>query len=223
MSGKGLLAIGLAVIAAVFLALVIQARSDEAARRQADAEEPERLETFDTCDIAVRRALDAAGDRVEEMFGAGTRAHVRAVALRRCLEDKWPMEVTSCLESASDASSLSRCIGQLDPDAHSALMSELESLPRDPPPPDAAIDAPVPVIAQDDDEGPPACVEYGRMIERLSTCDKLPEATRTALTEAYAQVRQSWKTIPRDSWDALDTGCEQAVDAMKQAMATMCP
>ena len=147
---------------------------------------------------------------------------MHAVAERRCREDHWSAEVTSCLASANDPSSLSRCIGKLDPDDHSMLMSELESLPRDTPPPDAAIDAPDPVLAQDDD-GPPACVEYGRMIARLSTCDKLPEATRTALNEAYAQVRQSWKTIPRDTWDALDTGCEQAVDAMKQAMATMCP
>jgi hypothetical protein len=222
-SGKGLLAIGLAVIAAVFLALVIQSRSDEDdGERLADDHDQPRLEKRETCATAVGRALDAAGDHIVETFGTDARSRVRAVAERRCREDKWPADVTSCLEGASDASSLSRCIGTLDPEAHAALMAELERLPRDTPPPDADIDAPAPRFVQDDD-GPPACVAYGKLIERMSTCDQLPEATRRALTDAYAQVRQSWKSIPRDTWASLDAGCEQAVEAMKQAMASMCP
>jgi hypothetical protein len=234
-SGKGLLAIGLAVIAAVFLALVIQARSGDGGRKlgRAHAEHGERA-SYDDCAPVVDHAVAAAGSRIEDMFGAGAPTRLRAAATRLCVEDNWPTDVRGCLRGADHESALSSCVGQLPPDAHAHLMTEIERIPRaedDEPLPD--VDDPstfgygtVSVDAAAVPRGvPEECVEYGRRIGALAACDKLPASSRDALRRSYDQMMSAWGTMASSDTarEAMATGCREATTAMKQAMSSLCP
>jgi hypothetical protein len=71
---------------------------------------------------------------------------------------------------------------------------------------------------------PPSCVEYKEIISKLSTCDKMPKESRDALKQGFDAMEQGWANIgsmPPESIKALDDGCKQGVDALKQAAKTM--
>ena len=73
---------------------------------------------------------------------------------------------------------------------------------------------------------PAACEEYRQTILRLSNCSKFPEASRTALVDGWKAMTDAWKninlkTMPREALKAMDDGCRQGVDALKQAGQSM--
>lgn len=69
---------------------------------------------------------------------------------------------------------------------------------------------------------PPECEEYGRAIQRLSTCSKLPQETRDALKQSYEQTTAAWASVPPEGMAALGTACKSAADAVRQSAAE-CP
>ncbi len=69
---------------------------------------------------------------------------------------------------------------------------------------------------------PAECAEYKAAIEKLASCDKLPQQTRDALKQAYEQASAAWANVPAEGKAALGTACKSAVDAVKQA-GTVCP
>jgi hypothetical protein len=71
-------------------------------------------------------------------------------------------------------------------------------------------------------ELPAECTEYKAAIEKLASCDKLPQQTRDALKQAYEQASAAWANVPAEGKAALGTACKSAVDAVKQA-GTVCP
>lgn len=242
MSGKGLLAIGLAVIAAVFLALVIQARVDDRSRGREHARRVERGDHVD-CAAAVDHAVDAAGSRIEDMFGAGAPARLRVAATRLCVDDGWPADVLGCLRGADHESALSSCVGQLPPDAHAHLMTEIERIPRaedDVQLPQLPPEPPLPPLADVDDNPygsllvdaaaapsglPEECEEYGRLIASLASCDNFPANSRDALRRAYDQMTSAWAAMASSDTAraSMATGCREATTTMKQAVASLCP
>lgn len=68
---------------------------------------------------------------------------------------------------------------------------------------------------------PAECAEYKAAIEKLATCDKLPQATRDALKQSYEQTSAAWASVPAEGRAALGTACKSAADAVKQS-ATGC-
>ncbi len=69
---------------------------------------------------------------------------------------------------------------------------------------------------------PAECGEYKAAIEKLATCDKLPQQTRDALKQSYEQTSTAWASVPAEGKAALATACKSAADAVKQS-ATACP
>ena len=65
--------------------------------------------------------------------------------------------------------------------------------------------------------GIPECDEYSAAIAKLATCDKLPEATRKQMKDAFDQQAGAWKSLPAESKAAAATGCKAAADALKQS------
>ena len=68
---------------------------------------------------------------------------------------------------------------------------------------------------------PAECGEYKAAIEKLATCDKLPQQTRDALKQSYEQTSTAWASVPAEGKAALATACKSAADAVKQS-ATAC-
>jgi hypothetical protein len=66
---------------------------------------------------------------------------------------------------------------------------------------------------------PAECTDYKAAVDALAKCDKLPQATRDALKQAYDQSATAWANIPAEGRAGLATSCKAAADAVKQSTA----
>jgi hypothetical protein len=69
---------------------------------------------------------------------------------------------------------------------------------------------------------PTECTEYRATIERIRTCEALPQSTRDALTQAYQQASSGWATASPEARESLAASCRSANEAIKQS-AEACP
>jgi hypothetical protein len=69
---------------------------------------------------------------------------------------------------------------------------------------------------------PDECTEYRATIEKIRTCTALPQATRDALTQAYAQASSGWANAAPEQRESLAASCRSANDSIKQSAAA-CP
>jgi len=70
--------------------------------------------------------------------------------------------------------------------------------------------------------GVPDCDAWGQAVMKLASCDKLPQASRDALQQAYEQLQQTWAVMPPDQRATLAEACKQATEAVRQLGST-CP
>ncbi len=66
------------------------------------------------------------------------------------------------------------------------------------------------------------CDTWGQAITKLALCDKIPQSTRDALMQTYAQLAQQAAQMPADQRAGMADACKAATDAVKQLGAT-CP
>lgn len=64
------------------------------------------------------------------------------------------------------------------------------------------------------------CDAYAAAVEALAACDAIPEASRQALFDTYAQAAEAWAQLPADALDAAKASCRAAGDATRQAAAS---
>jgi hypothetical protein len=69
---------------------------------------------------------------------------------------------------------------------------------------------------------PAECGEYKAMIDKLASCDKMPQASRDALKQSYDSTSAAWASVPAEGKAALSTACKAAADATKQAAGQLC-
>jgi hypothetical protein len=72
---------------------------------------------------------------------------------------------------------------------------------------------------------PAECNDYKAMIDKLATCDKLPQQSRDALKQGYDAMSASWAnaaTMPAEAKKAMGDSCKQAAEALKTAAGTTC-
>jgi hypothetical protein len=72
---------------------------------------------------------------------------------------------------------------------------------------------------------PAECNDYKAMIEKLASCDKMPQQSRDALKQGYDAMSQGWANVgsmPAEAKKAMADGCKQGTDALKQAAGAMC-
>jgi hypothetical protein len=67
--------------------------------------------------------------------------------------------------------------------------------------------------------GIPECDEYKAAIDKLASCEAIPEATRKTMKDAFDQASGAWASLPAEGKAAAATGCKAAADATKQAAA----
>ncbi len=235
---KGLLALAAAVIAGTFVALMITSRgptNDELESRdklEKFGEEQQARIDASACHDSVDHAVTAAADYLISRYGDGAADAIRGITQHRCEIDHWASSVTKCLDRVTSDNEMQRCIGELEDNQRRAVEAEMKAFVSRPPkpPPDAGIDA-----ADEDIYGidpvstssdlPYSCQQYTTVVEKVMTCDKLPQASRDAMKQALDAMKSGWAgyaAMPEEAKDAMATGCQQAVDAMNQAMATIC-
>ena len=87
------------------------------------------------------------------------------------------------------------------------------------------------MAAKPDDKGaapaaggdlPKECQDYKAAIEKLASCDKLPQASRDALKQAYDQASAGWANLPAESKAGLATACKAGADAVMQSAKATC-
>ena len=72
---------------------------------------------------------------------------------------------------------------------------------------------------------PAECTEYKGMIEKLASCDKMPQQSRDALKQSYDAMSQGWANVgamPAEAKKAMADGCKQGTEALKTAAGAMC-
>jgi len=71
---------------------------------------------------------------------------------------------------------------------------------------------------------PAECSDYKASIDKLTSCDKLPQASRDALKTSFDTQSKAWANIPADETakKTLVDGCKTANDAVKTAAAKIC-
>lgn len=240
---KALFALAAAAIAGTFVGVLVTSRGPtdgalaDRDRLEKYGEEQEKIANGRGCEDAVAHAVAAAADFLVSRYGDGAPDAVRALTLHRCTADGWSADVVRCLGRVSSDNEMQRCVGQLPEYQRRALEAEMKAFAARPPmvPSDAAIDAdpsddPEPDDLVDrgvlvDTTWPTACVEYETLINRLGSCDKLPQASRDALRQGFDAMKSGWSNMsamPEAARTALEAGCRQAVDALKQAGTSIC-
>jgi hypothetical protein len=72
--------------------------------------------------------------------------------------------------------------------------------------------------------GIPECDAWGAEVGKLLACDKLPQASRDAVQQAYEQANQMWANVAQDQRAAMADACKSVTDAVKQLRtSTGCP
>lgn len=239
---KALFALAAAAIAGTFVALMIKSHGPtEDDLHEQDAlekygEQQTKISSAHACRDAVGHAVSMAGDYLTSRYGEGAPDGIRELAVHRCTFDDWPGDVVSCLDQVTSDNEMQRCIGKLPEHHRRALEAEMRAFAQNPPkvPPDAAIDAeddwnaagdPLPLALIDAGGVPTACAEYEQTMDRMATCDKLPQASRDALKQGFDMMKGNWAQIgsmPQSARDAMESGCRQAVEALKQAGTSIC-
>lgn len=126
---------------------------------------------------------------------------VRTVFATRCRDDRWAADVRSCVVSTMSLKDPKHCKAKLPADARARLDADLATTKT------KAI--------------PEACRDYARTVEKLMSCDKIPQAARDAIKQSYDSQRALWT---KDEGDSAAGSCRPAADAMKQAAASVgCP
>lgn len=68
-------------------------------------------------------------------------------------------------------------------------------------------------------EIPTECVEYKAAVEKLRNCEKLPQASRDALKQAYDQNEQEFSKVTPENRSKIAAACKGATEAVNQAAA----
>lgn len=125
---------------------------------------------------------------------------VRIVFATRCREDVWTVEMRSCVMSTISLKDPKHCKAKLEPRMRARLENDLAEV----------------AVTAKAKEVPAQCREYARAVEKLMSCDKIPQAARDAIRQSYETQRQAWT---RGSTDI--EGCRPAAMAIRQAAASV--
>ncbi|HEX3760656.1 MAG TPA: hypothetical protein VHW23_18200 [Kofleriaceae bacterium] len=151
-----------------------------------------------------------AADHVRSLLspGAPRASRIRDAFVERCEADGWDDEARSCVVATTSLRKPRHCKDKLTRDQRAALDHDLGAV--------AALPARPALGAL-----PPACRDYGSMIDRLVDCAALPGSARAALELAYSNLTRAWR---RGSYDpeALELQCRAMIDGLLKAVSARC-
>jgi hypothetical protein len=69
---------------------------------------------------------------------------------------------------------------------------------------------------------PKECEQWKDAVERLARCDKMPDATRKALRQAYDTAAAAWSSLPSEDRAHLAGSCQAGADAILESAKLTC-
>jgi hypothetical protein len=69
---------------------------------------------------------------------------------------------------------------------------------------------------------PAECNDYKAAIDKLASCDKMPQQARDALKQAYDQASTGWASLPAEAKANLATACKAGTDAVNTSAKQVC-
>jgi len=69
---------------------------------------------------------------------------------------------------------------------------------------------------------PSECVDYRATVEKLRSCDKIPEKARDALVKAFDDAAAGWARMPEGAKAGLGTSCKAGTEAVVAAAKDTC-
>ena len=133
---------------------------------------------------------------------------VRDAFAARCAKDAWAPDARTCILVLNTVHDGHHCKDRLTPPQRSALDAELEAIEK-----------------RRAAELPPDCERYRLVMQKVGTCDKIPQASRDALQQSFEMTSRAWKNLAAQTPDArkaANDGCKQAFEAIQQFGKTMC-
>ena len=71
-------------------------------------------------------------------------------------------------------------------------------------------------------ELPAECNDYKAAVQKLAGCDKMPQAARDALKNAFDQASATWANLPAESKAGLASSCKAGADAVMSSAKATC-
>lgn len=158
---------------------------------------------------------------------------MKAAMSKSCKDDKWSADALKCMDDAKTMDEMEKCEAKLTPDQKKNMdkamneamgmgdmgghgggdMAGSAAAP-------AAGSAAAPAAAAGD--LPAECNDYKAAIEKLSSCDKMPQQARDALKNAYDQASAGWANLPAEAKANLATACKAGADAVTTSAKQVC-
>lgn len=155
---------------------------------------------------------------------------MKAAMSKSCKDDKWSADMLKCMDDAKTMDEMEKCESKLTPDQKKNMDKamndamgmggghEMDEKPTEAPAGSAAAAAP----AAGGGDLPAECNDYKAAIEKLASCDKMPQQARDALKNAYDQASAGWANLPAEAKANLATACKAGADAVMQSAKSVC-
>ena len=156
---------------------------------------------------------------------------IRESSVARCKEDKWTNEVLKCLADAKKADDVAKCQQMMSKEQSDNMAKAIAGAMGTQPDqgsgsaPDQGSGSGSAAPAEDVAGLPPECADYKALVDKLATCEKLPQASRDMLKKTFDDTSKAWANmdkLPADAKAALVGGCKQGADALKQSAGAAC-
>jgi hypothetical protein len=169
---------------------------------------------------------------------------MKSAMTKSCTDDKWSADVLKCINDAKAEADMDKCQKMLTKEQQANVekaMSEAMGMPakaggdEDKAPPAEGSAAPAPegsaaekptegaaAAAGDSGDLPKECQDYKAAIDKLASCDKMPQASRDALKKAYDQASTAWAKVPASAKAQLATACKAGADAVTTSAKSVC-
>ena len=188
-------------------------------------------------DQQMKEGMKEGGDKVTpemkkmaEDMANQMKPKMKAAMSKSCKDDKWSGDALKCMDDAKTMDEMEKCEAKLTADQKKNMdkaMSEamgmggghdMDKGAGGEAPAGSAAAAP----AAGGGDLPAECNDYKAAIEKLSTCDKMPQQARDALKNAYDQASAGWANLPAEAKANLATACKAGADAVMQSAKQVC-
>jgi hypothetical protein len=158
---------------------------------------------------------------------------MKAAMSKSCKDDKWSGEALKCMDDAKTMDDMEKCEAKLTPEqkknsdkAMSEAMGMGGGAAEKPAGGEggsaAAAGGSAAPAAGGGGDLPAECNDYKAAIDKLSSCDKMPQQARDALKNAYEQASAGWANLPAEAKANLATACKAGADAVTQSAKQVC-